>query len=191
MTHQTRDTVITVTADITVFMVHIRLPMARETGEDSVTAGIRMTIDASIPGPIMLPGKNREEGIVAREEGRIPLQRFMTLDTGSTESEGYMSRVFRRKVDILMTIDTVGRPSCKIPLFQVRVTAPAIDEIVPPHHWESGISVNFFGVEYFPPRWRMTPGALRTQFCFVNIRVAAEALTANGREIIQSVTAGT
>jgi len=68
-----------------------------------------MAIATLSPCTLMLSGEDREDGVVRREEGGVPLIRLMTFRAQCADPQGCVAWTPGREIILFMTIHTFAR----------------------------------------------------------------------------------
>jgi hypothetical protein len=135
VTGETRAAFISIARDALMFRIHFTLLMFMTSEASEVGEGCRILVAllAVTPFAIVLPGKNRKEGVVVGEKRRPPVVGIVALLAIGGERIGDVIRIFRREIILLMARNALVGLQSKIALLEIGVAALAIHQRVFAH----------------------------------------------------------
>lgn len=167
--------VVLVTAEAAEFLKVIRV---------DVTGG------AIVPFAGVFAGEDGEEGVVVGQQGRPERGHLVAFFAVGREAGTDVVRTGDFQVLLLVTADASCCLEREIAYGQALVATLAVGQGVTTHHREIRFGVDVFYIENRKAIDAVTFLTIRSQFGFVDIFVAVQALFVNDREVLQGVAPG-
>ena len=99
-----------------------------------------------------------------------------------------MIGIFRSKIRLLVARNTIGCEQGEISLLLVLMTALAVNQGMPSHHWKLRICMDFLNIEDLPPFRRVALFAVASHFRLVYIFMTRKTIGACRAKIFNVVT---